>query len=445
MDKKSSISGYSIFVTVIAAFAGLLFGYHSSVISGAILFISEQMKLTFFQEEIVVSTLLIGALLGALFGGLITDNIGRKNSLFVCGFLFIIGTIFLCMAHSFSQLLIGRFIVGIGIGIASLTAPLYISEMAPTEHRGALVSINQLAITFGILLSYGIDYFFSEIKEWREMFAFSFIPTVIFILGLFFIPETPTWLAGKGRRHKAEKILRRVHRKKEDDTDVILEEKQGTEEIVKWKHLLEKSIRPALLVGIGISIFQQITGINTIIYYAPRIFQFAGFESASIAILATMGIGAVNFIMTIIAIWIIDIVGRKPLLLIGLSGMVLSLATLAYCILTKSTSDDVASVVSLMFYVAFFAISIGPIAWLIISEIYPAGIRGRAMGIATFANWVFNYFVSLTFLSLLSFFGVGGTFLLYAIIGIFAIWFVYKKVPETKGKTFEQIQMFWKK
>ncbi len=445
MRKKSSISGYSIFVSVIAAFAGLLFGYHSSVISGAILFISEQMNFTFFQEEIIVSTLLVGALLGAILGGLITDNIGRKNSLFVCAFLFIIGTIFLCIANSFSQLLIGRFIVGIGIGIASLTAPLYISEMAPTEHRGALVSINQLAITFGILLSYGIDYFFSEIKDWREMFAFSFIPTAIFLLGLFFIPETPTWLAGKGRRHKAEKILRKVHRTKADDTDVILEEKEGSEEIVKWSHLFEKSIRPALLVGIGISIFQQITGINTIIYYAPRIFQFAGFESASIAILATMGLGAVNFIMTIIAIWIIDIVGRKPLLLIGLSGMVLSLGTLAYCILTKTTSDDTASVVSLMFYVAFFAISIGPIAWLIISEIYPAGIRGRAMGIATFANWVFNYFVSLTFLSLLSFFGVGGTFLLYAIIGLFAIWFVYKKVPETKGKTFEQIQMFWKK
>jgi MFS transporter, SP family, galactose:H+ symporter len=442
--KKRTFTRYTLFVCIIAALGGLLFGYNATVISGVLLFVSQQFSFTTFQQEIIVSTLIVGAFLGAGFGGMLADKIGRKKTLLLTTILFAIGTVLLMVSQGMGSLLIGRFVSGFAIGIASLAVPLYIAEMSDPDHRGALVSLNQLAITIGILLSYGIDYAFSSDDQWRLMFGFALIPAILMFVGLFFIPETPSFLVANGKIEKATKVLKKITTNKASLESLNELEEGSKKKLVNWQTLLSKSIRPALIVGILVSVFQQITGINTVIYYAPKIFQFAGFQSASSAILASLGIGVVNVIVTIIALWIIDIVGRRLLLIVGIIGMVVSLSILGMAFFISAASIGSIAVVSLMSYVAFFAIGLGPVAWLIISEIYPLGVRGRAMGIATFANWVCNYIVSLTFLSLIDFLGTAGAFWLYAVIGLIALWFVCKRVPETKGKTLQQIQKYWK-
>jgi len=440
-SNKCSFTGYTLFVSLIAAIGGLLFGYNTSVISGALLVISEQLKLTILQQELVVSILLIGAIFGAAIGGALADRYGRKIMLIITAFLFIISTCYLTITSTFIGLLIGRVIGGIAIGIASLVVPLYIAEMSAPQSRGALVSLNQLAITIGILLAYGIDYVFASQNGWRSMFGFGLFPAALFFLGLFFIPETPSFLSRVGKKHKALEIFKKISTSKiQSDLLDVDGAKTGT-----WANVFSKAVRPALIVGVLISIFQQITGINTVIYYAPRIFQLAGLQSASSAILATFGVGVVNVLLTIVALWLIDRAGRRRLLIIGISGMIASLVLLGFAFIGAIPSLGIVAVLSLMCYVAFFAISLGPVAWLIISEIYPLEVRGKAMSIATFANWGCNFIVSLTFLSLIEWLGSAGAFWLYAAIAMLALWFVMVKVPETKGQTLSKIQEFWKK
>lgn len=443
MVKKQKFTSFTLFVSIIAAIGGLLFGYNTAAISGAILFLTKDFNLSTIAQEVMISIILVGALIGACFGGILTDRIGRKKSLFITSIVFIIGIFIVMMAQTVTMLFIGRIILGLAVGVVSLAVPLYIAEMSDPTHRGALVSLNQLAITIGILLAYVTDYFYAPTGEWRSMFGIAMIPAVLLFIGLFFIPETPSFLAIHGKKDKALKILKKI----EVDTShsEVVVEKGTSKKRVSWKNLLEKSVKPALFAGIGISIFQQITGINVVIYYAPRIFQLAGLESATSAILATMGVGVINLLMTLVALWIIDLVGRKPLLIVGLIGMSLSLGVLGIGFLQTTGAASIISIVSLMCYVSFFAIGLGPVTWLIISEIYPMGIRGRAMGIAIFANWTCNYIVSLTFLNLIDFFGKSGTFWFYGVICLLGLWFVIKKIPETKGKELKEIQKYFKK
>ncbi|NGX62955.1 MAG: putative metabolite transport protein CsbC [Candidatus Anoxychlamydiales bacterium] len=444
MAKTQKFTAFTLVASLIVAIGGLLFGYNTSSISGAILFLAKDFNLSTIAQEMIVSIILIGALIGACFGGILTDRVGRKATLILTTVVFLIGTFLVMTANHIAMLVIGRIILGLAIGIVSLSVPLYIAEMSDPRHRGALVSLNQLAITIGILLAYVVDYFYAPTGDWRSMFGIALIPTILLFIGLFFIPETPSFLASQGKKEKALKILKKI----EIDTsksEVALSTKISTKKMASWKKLFEKSVRPALFAGIGISVFQQITGINIVIYYAPRIFQLAGLESAASAILATMGVGTINLFMTFVALWLIDMVGRKPLLIVGILGMVASLGVLGIGFLESTKATSIISIVSLMTYVSFFAISLGPVAWLIISEIYPMGIRGRAMGIAIFANWTCNYIVSLTFLTLVDFLGKSGTFWLYAAIGLLALWFVIKKIPETKGKELKEIQDYFKK
>ncbi len=444
MHKKLKFTNYSLFVSCIAAIGGILFGYNASVISGVLLFISSAFQLTTIEQELVVSTLLIGALIGALLGGYIADRFGRKKTLFFTLLLFFIGILTLTKAGGFNTLLIGRFITGLGIGIVSMAVPLYIAEMSPPENRGTLVSLNQLCITIGILLAYIVSYVYAPTGDWRDMFAFAFIPVAIQFVGLFFIPETPSWLMSRHRKEAAEKILHRILVAHPNQHLVNVEKESDTPTGKSWKALLHPDVRMPFLIGIGIAVFQSITGINTVIYYAPQIFQLAGFQAAQTALFATVLVGAVNVAITLVALWLIDRVGRRPLLIVGLIGMAAALVVLGLSFFSQSQAAGLTAVVALLFFVAFFAVSLGPVAWLIISEVYPLGIRGRAMGIATFSNWVCNYFVSLTFLTLIGALGSTGTFWLYAIICFLGLWFVIKWVPETKGKTLEQIQNFWK-
>lgn len=446
MRRKFKFTGFTLFCAVMAALGGLLFGYNTSVISGTILFISQDFQLTTFQEEIVVSTVLIGAVVGAFAGGFIADAFGRKKTLFGTILLFFVGIFLMSNAGSFSFLIWGRFITGLGIGMVSMAAPVYIAEMSPTEARGSLVSLYQLAITVGILVAYIVSYYFAEMREWRQAFTFAFVPLAIQLVGLFFIPETPSWLLSHQRKDEAEKVLHKIFAAESNERLVSHAEKSDDTRTRKgWKELFSSSLSRAFIVGVGTSVFQQITGINTVIYYAPQIFQKAGFETAQTAIFATLLVGIVNVAMTVVALWIIDKIGRRPLLIGGLLGMTLALAVLGGTFVTGGAHLGIVSVIGLMVYIACFAVSWGPAAWLIISEIFPLGVRGRAVGIAVFANWVANYFVSLTFLSLINALGTGMTFWLYTVICLLGLWFVWKMVPETKGKTFEEIQKFWHK
>ena len=439
------------FVYLAAAFAalgGLLFGYDTGVISGAELFIRKDFTLSTFALEIIVSGVLAGAATGALGGGRLADLFGRRKLLIATAFIFAAGAILCAAAQSPGMLVAGRIIVGLGIGLASSTVPVYISEVAPADARGWQVSLFQLAVTVGILLAYVVDYAFAQIQSWRWMFGFALVPAAIFGAGMLFLPESPRWLLRSGQRESARATLARV--RGTEDVEKELLEIEGSlahaEEKGRLSDLLEPSLRPALVAGIGLAIFQQVTGINTVIYYAPVIIQSAGISSASGAILATAGIGLVNVLMTIVAMRLIDRAGRKPLLLTGIAGMVVTLGLLGIVFRTAGHSTTLAwlAVVSMMAYVASFAISLGPIFWLLISEIYPLKIRNSAEGIAATFNWGSNLVIALTFLTLVERLGPSRTFWLYGLCAIASWIFSYYFVPETKGHTLEEIEEFWR-
>ncbi|MEO6922778.1 MAG: sugar porter family MFS transporter, partial [Bryocella sp.] len=442
---KPATSRFVTMVSWISALAGLLFGYDTGVISGAILFVQKDFALSRVQEEVVVASVLLGAVIGASFGGKLADRFGRRKILIQVAILFIIGAIGTAVAPTSLWLSIGRVVVGIAIGIASFTAPLYISEVSPAAIRGKLVSLNQLMITIGIVVSYLADYALADAHAWRWMFGLAAIPAIILVIGLMFVPESPRWLMGQAREIEARSILAKIR----ETTDVNIELAEIAADLSlqesHWRELFNTSLRRPLIVGIGLAIFQQFTGINTVLYYAPTIFQFAGLHSASAAILATVGVGVVMVLLTIVSLRLLDRVGRRPLLLYGLVGMIVSLGVLGFAFRSPTLSNVVAwiAMISLPIYVASFAIGLGPVFWLLISEIYPLKIRGRAMSVATVANWGANLLVALTFLSLLHSLGRSWTFWLYGIVGIIAWVFVYRLVPETKGCTLEEIDARW--
>ncbi len=439
------------FVYIAATFAalgGLLFGYDTGVISGAELFLKNDFTLSTFALEVIVSGVLAGAAVGALLGGRLADLFGRRKLLIVTAIIFGAGGIVCAAATSPAILVIGRIIVGLGIGLASGTVPVYISEVSPADARGWQVSLFQLAITVGILLAYIVDYAFASIQGWRWMFGLAVVPAAIFGMGMLFLPESPRWLARRGHHEKARAMLSRI--RGTSDVSAELQEIERSlahaDERGRLSDLFAPSVRPALVVGIGLAIFQQVTGINTVIYYAPLIIQSAGISSESGAILATAGIGVVNVLMTIVAMWLINRVGRRPLLLVGTAGMVatLGLLGLAFRMSGKSGALVWLAVISMMVYVASFAISLGPIFWLLISEIYPLKIRSSSEGLAAAFNWGSNLLVSLTFLTLLEVIGSARTFWLYGVFAIAAWIFSYFRVPETKGRTLEEIEEFWR-
>jgi SP family galactose:H+ symporter-like MFS transporter len=444
---KSSVRNphFVIVAAAISALGGLLFGYDTGVISGAILFIQKEFNLSSSVEEFVISAVLIGAIVGAAGGGALADRFGRRRMLILAATLFAAGAIGTALVPSVAWLIAGRILVGAAIGAASFTAPLYISEIAPEQARGRLVSLNQIALTSGIVISYLVDYALSGGEAWRWMLGLAAIPAAILGIGMFFMPPSPRWLLSHDQDSQATSVLQRI--RANDDVHAELQSIQTSlqHQTSDWSELVKPGIRPALIVGVGLAIFQQITGINTVIYYAPTIFQFAGFKNAASAILATAGVGVVNVALTVLAMQLLDRVGRRPLLLIGMAGMTISLTTLGVAFLsTNSAWLGWIAVVSLMFYVGSFAIGLGPVFWLLISEIYPLRVRGLAMSFATVMNWAFNLLVSITFLSLVNAVGRSWTFWLYALIGIAALIFSYALVPETKGRSLEEIEAHWR-
>ena len=438
------------FVYLAAAFAalgGLLFGYDTGVISGAELFFKNDFTLSTFALEVIVSGVLAGAAVGALVGGRLADLFGRRKLLIATAVIFGVGAIACAVASSATTLIVGRIVVGLGIGLSSGTVPVYISEVSPAYARGWQVSLFQLAITVGILLAYVVDFAFAKIEGWRWMFGLAVIPAAIFALGMLCLPESPRWLAMRGRSEGARSVLMQI--RGASNVDAEMRELEATIRQTKERgvisDLLMPSLRPALIVGIGLAIFQQVTGINTVIYYAPIILQTAGISSASGAILATAGIGVVNVLMTVVSMQLIDRVGRRPLLLTGIAGMVvtLGLLSLSFHVSVRPGMLAWAAVIGMMGYVASFAISLGPIFWLLISEIYPLKVRSSSEGLAATFNWGSNLLVTLTFLSLVRWAGASRTFGLYALFAVVAWLFSYHFVPETRGRSLEEIERFW--
>jgi MFS transporter, SP family, galactose:H+ symporter len=437
---KPRSPGFVELTAGIAALAGLLFGFDTGIISGAILFIKSEFHLAPLTEEFLVSAALIGAVCGCVLSGRVTDAIGRRSTILITAGVFSVGSIVSAIAPNVGLLVVGRLAVGLAIGVASYTAPLYIGEIAPPNLRGGLVTLNQLAITVGILLSYVVDALFAANQSWRWMLASGVLPAIALELGIVFLPESPRWLLLHGFKERATKTLARIRATEDNraEIDEILEHAQtGSGKIAD---LLRPMTMRVIFLGAGLAVIQQVTGINTVIYYAPTIFQAAGFQSAQASITATAGVGLVNVIMTIVSIPLVDRVGRRPLLLSSLTGMLLSLVLLAIGFALGGPALKWIGVLSLVVYIASFAIGLGPVFWLLISEIFPLNIRGQAASIATTANWLSNFFVSLTFLSLLNGLGNVWTFLLYAVLSAAGLWYCFALVPETKGVPLERIE-----
>ena len=428
-----------------SALGGMLFGYDTGVISGAILFVKDEFSLSPALEEIVVSSVLLGSLFGAVVGGILADRFGRRKLLITTAVVFGLGALGAALAPDTAWLIVARVVAGIAIGIASFVAPLYISEIAPTAIRGKLVSINQVALTSGIVIAYCIDYAFAPSQAWRWMFALALIPAAAFGIGLIFIPNSPRWLVGRRRVDEARAVLKRIRGPEQVEGELGEIRHSVAQQKGHWSELFSQNLRPAMIVGVGLAITQQITGINTVIYYAPTIFRFAGLLSASVAILASIGVGVVNVALTVVAMQLIDRVGRRPLLLVSLAGMALSLFALglAFSLPQLSGSLGWIAVASLMVYVGSFAVGLGPVFWLVLSEIYPLRIRGRAMSVGTVANWSANLIVALSFLTLTQVLGKPATFWLYAVVSSGAWLFAFFLVPETKDQSLEQIEARW--
>ncbi len=442
--KEKNNNYYFVAISVVAAIAGILFGYGTAIIAGAILFISHDFGLTALMNGALVSALLFGALVGAACSGTLSDALGRKVILAIAAGFFIIGSIIAAVSPNIPLLIIGRILVGVAIGVASYAAPLYISEIAPPKYRGVLVSLNQLAINIGIIIAYIVNYVFAQSAAWRWMFGLGVVPAVLLLVGMIFLPCSPRWLITKGQYKKALAVLRRIRGdNREADREVseiraMLDGNQTGK--AQWRILFSKTIRPVVIIGIVLAIMQQVTGINTILYYAPTIFSAGQQQSYDHAMLTTMGIGIILLLFTIIALPLIHIVGRRKLLLSGLLGMAIALLTMSWSFGHSDGLTGLLLYAAVLLYIACFAFSLGPVVWLMIAEIYPSKVRGLGASLATGINWLSNAIIAFTFLSIVKAIGVSHTFLLYSFMCLLLLLFVYFLVPETKGVTLESIE-----
>jgi MFS transporter, SP family, galactose:H+ symporter len=438
-----SLSVY--FIAAVASIGGLLFGYDTGVISGALLFLRQSFALNATTQEIAVSSVLVGAMIGSLLAGRLNDAIGRKKTLRLLALIFTVGALLTALSPNLVFFLVCRVIVGLGIGAAASVVPVYISEIAPSQLRGTLVTFNQLAITLGIAVSYWVDLAFAHAGlEWRPMFATAAIPGIALFVGMLICPETPRWLASKGRWDEAREVIEHIKGEQlEQELADIRHSLSEARQQMGIHELFTPRLRAALMVGVGLAVFQQFVGINTVIYYAPTIFQQAGFASASSAILATSVVGVVNVLATIVAILLVDRLGRRILLLGGSMLMVLALVMLGFIFALHTNNIGSLTLIALIIYILAFALSFGPVFWLMSAEIFPTRVRAAGASISSFANWAANFLVSITFLSLIGALGAPATFWLFAFFGVLAFLFSWKFVPETKERSLEQIERYW--
>lgn len=457
-SRRTRLTPWMIGVGIVTFLAGLLFGYDQGVISGALPLLQEDLGLSTLESEIITSWVTLGALFGALVAGTVADRIGRRWTAVAAGILFAAGAGIETVSPGAGLLTLGRVVTGLGVGFASVVAPLYAAEMSPARLRGRFVSTYQLAVTVGIFLAYLADDALTSSDRWRVMFGLAVIPGVLLVVGFLVMPESARWLLKVGRRDRARESLIKVDGPEAADAELVRVETdleaEAREGEASWGDVFGPLVRRALLVGVGLAVFQQITGINAIIYYANEIFADAGFTTAQQQAKATLyAVGLVNVLATFVAIAWIDHFGRRPLLFTGLVGMAVSLTAVgvSFAVLettpegaTSVTVGGIVTVVALVVFIASFAFSLGPVTWTIIAEIYPNRIRGRAMAVATAVNWFAAFVVAQFFLSIVDGIGETATFLLFALLCVAAYVFVWRYVPETKGRSLEEIQADWK-
>jgi SP family arabinose:H+ symporter-like MFS transporter len=443
-DDKSNVL-YVYVISAVAAVGGLLFGFDTAIIAGAIEFVKLQFHLNPHQEGFAVSSLLIGCIVGAGVAGITSDRYGRKKVLIATSAFYVLSAVLAALPHSLSQLAGARFLGGLAVGVSSMVAPLYIAEISPARIRGRLVTLNQMAIVTGILLADVVSWLLEGIGDanWRWMFASAAFPAIVLLIGLLFVPESPRWLAKAGQHGQALAILTTIGGRRHAESEMAEIESVLAEETGSLWELFGRRFRLALVIGIVLAVLGQITGINTIIYYAPKIFLTAGFEKASAAMWASVLVGITNFTSTIVALCLIDKVGRKPLLLFGPAGMGAALA-LAGIFLTSEHVPAAAKVAIILAYIVSFAIGVGGTVWVVISEIFPTKIRGRAVSLAVVSVWTACFAVAQTFPYLIETFGQR-SFWIYAVMCAVMFLFVLFVLPETKGESLEQIERMWKR
>ena len=441
-DKIDTNKNQLLIFSSVAALGGLLFGFDTGVISGAIHFIKVEFYLNAYQEGFAVSSLMIACVIGALFAGPIADWTGRKKVLILCAVLFTISTILSALPRSFTELVIARFIGGMGVGMASVVSPMYIAEIAPAKIRGRLVALNQLAIVVGILLSYFSNWLLVDtgINNWRYMLVAEILPAITFLMGLFFIPESPRWLTKEGLEKEALDVLNVVAGAANADHELQEVKKSLAEKRTSLKELLHPSLRRVLIVGILFSLFAHITGIDTIIYYGPIIFLESGFKTDS-ALLASVIIGITNLIFTFVGMAMVDKAGRRFLLLVGIAGMGISMTLVGFCMQSDMISAKW-TLLWIMTYIASFAMSIGVVIWVYLSEIYPTRVRGQALSVATMVLWLGNVILTQLFPIMIERFS-GGTFYIFSFICLLAFIFTWTMVKETRGVSLEEIEKIW--
>ncbi|MGW7976565.1 glucose transporter GlcP [Staphylococcus xylosus] len=424
----------------LGALGGLLYGYDMGVISGALLFIRDDIPLNSFTEGLVVSSMLVGAIFGSGASGPMSDRLGRRRVVFIIAIIYIVGALILASAPSMPILVIGRLVIGLAVGGSTAIVPVYLSEMAPTEQRGSLSSLNQLMITIGILSSYLINYAFTPIEGWRWMLGLAIVPSVILLIGVAFMPESPRWLLEHRSEKAARDVMKLTFKDSEIDKEIADMKEINSISESTWNVLKSPWLRPTLIIGSIFALLQQIIGINAIIYYAPTIFNKAGLGNAT-SILGTVGIGTVNVLITIVAIMIIDKIDRKRLLVIGNIGMVASLLIMAVLIWTIGIQSSAWIIVAcLTLFIIFFGFTWGPVLWVMLPELFPMRARGAATGVAALVLSIGSLLVAQFFPILTEVLSVEQVFLIFAAIGICALIFVIKYLPETRGRSLEEIE-----
>ncbi len=432
--------------TIVAATSGLLFGFDIAVINGALLFLKQQFALSEVQTEFAASSLLAGCVAGAACGGWLSDRLGRRRILIVSAILFALSSVGAALPRNLAEFTVARLAGGLAIGAASVLAPLYIAEISPAHIRGRMVSLNQMAIVTGILLAYLVNWTLSwgGPDSWRWMFAAAAVPSFLFLIALFFVPESPRWLTENGREDEARHVLTRVSDAATADLQMAEIRAAISEESGTLGELIQPGYRRALGLAVALAILQQWTGINSVIFYGSVILkEQVGGHSASTAIGVNVLIGLVNFVFTIIAIWLIDKLGRRPLLIGSAAGMVVAHFGLALAFTRNPPPSGI--VIGLMILcTASFAVGLGPGVWVVLSEIFPTRVRGRAMAIATVSLWIACVVLTLTYLSIASALGPSGAFSIYGVMCITTIGIVARLTPETKGHSLEEIEKLWR-
>lgn len=466
MNQSKTNIGYIIFLSVVAALGGFLFGYDTAVISGTIAQVSQQFGLNTLQAGWYVGCALIGSIGGVACAGILSDRGGRKNTMILSAILFSASAIGCALASSFNELVIYRIIGGVGIGVVSIISPLYISEVSVPQYRGRLVSLYQLAITIGFLGAYLVNYqlvlgadtaaqssnqwivkVFSD-EIWRGMLGMETVPALLFFLIIFFIPESPRWLVLKNKEMRASRILQRIYGSKSESEVQInaIRQVAGGESKSEWSLLLRPGILKAVIIGASIAILGQFMGVNAVLYYGPSIFQESGLSSGD-SLFYQVLVGMVNMLTTVLALVIIDKVGRKKLVYYGVSGMIISLVLIAFYFI-KGAELQIPSTALLIFFLSYIfccAISICAVIWVLLSEMYPIRVRGLAMSIAGFSLWIGTFLIGQLTPWMLQNLTPAGTFLIFAGMCIPYILIIWKLVPETTGKSLEEIEKNWDK